>query len=53
MALGKEQAEGTTRSRDGTWAACPFAFRANLCNIELVGEVQIASRRRESKGMGL
>jgi hypothetical protein len=39
MAVGKDQAEGTTRSRDGSWAACPFAFRANLCNIGVVSEV--------------
>lgn len=38
MAVGKDLAEGTTRSRDGSWPTCPFAFRANLCNIADVGE---------------
>jgi len=39
MAVGKDQAEGTTRSRDGSWPTWPFAFRANLCNIAVVDEV--------------
>lgn len=38
MALGKDYAQDTTRSRDGSWPPHPFAFGANLCNIEVVGE---------------
>lgn len=38
MAEGKDQAEATTRSRDGTWGPSPFAFRPDLCNIVFVCE---------------